>query len=126
MKQQYVPKNNKKKHKFGRGNGGYGALKPEKIIALEITAIETPDVVLEEESNEEAVIENFDNAQNVDTISDFDTPKLGELENYGEAEQTEQEESFDEIEEEPADEINDEIEEEPVYYAGRDDSADNI
>ena len=138
MKQQYVPKNNKKKHKFGRGNGGYGALKPEKITALEITAIETPDVVLEEESNEEAVIENFDNAQNIDTISDFDTPKLGELENYDEAEQTEQEESSDEIEEEtdePADEINDEIEEmsddepadeieETVYYAGRDDSAD--
>ena len=167
MKQQYVPKNNKKKHKFGSGKGGYGALKPEKITALEVTAIETPDVVLEEESNEEAVIENFDNAQNIDTISDFDTSKLGELENYDEAEQTEQEESSDEIEEEtdeiadeindeieemsddepadepadeieetdePADEINDEIEVEPadeieeetVYYAGRDDSADNI
>ena len=132
MKQQYIPKNNKKKHKFGRGNGGYGSLKPEQITSLEVTAIETPDVAVSDEAESFEEIESIKNAEIIEENNNVELSDNLSDGYYVDEEQSESSEC--EVKNENFADENDvfgtydnaseqDFSDEPVYY-GEDDTAD--
>ena len=109
-KQKYQSKLNKKKHKFGKGNGGYGSLNAETLTPLEFTATEIP----EEELND--TYEDLTREEADEIVEDTDKI-VDDVEETVEEAVVEEDEIVEDKEVEEVDESLDETAEDAPTYA---------